>query len=690
MASGLQLRKPQDDSPGSLGGLVVAVAGVLLLLRALPLVQAYAAKLSGHHSPSVIAAAALAGLAAFLLLSFALVRRPRIAAALLGAAALAMTILSGNAVAALATAAILAMTALLGDGIYRLLAGADAGDGDLHAVLAAGAVTAGTGIVVLDLAGLLGAPALAVALALVLAVRMRRIPALLGLARAALRWPRGSAPRGLEAVWLALTAVFLLATWAGVQAPDVSWDGLMYHLPEARDIAKFGRVRVLPDLAPQSSLWKGHDAYVSLAFFAGGESGERIVQFLQCTIGLCVFGAALTLARRIGAGGASPLIVLALAAFPTAMLQLRSTYADWPAALGVTAAAAQLASREGTRGSIRAGRFRLAGFLLGGAVAIKVFALFAVPALLILAFRSRPAVRGIASAALFSLLPLAPWLLWGQLRAGSVTAPYAASPAELVSRLSSGHFFTRSPTTGEQRRATSAASLLRLPYDLVFHSSLFEPNGDGYNGLLPLLLLLGLAGWDLRHNLLFLLAAAPFVVPWSFLFHPSMRFLIPVFPLYVVDTAAGLSRWTRGFSGATGRAAGLAVLAVAAAFPVHFGSTGLEWKAAFGLASREEVIAARLPSAAFANRLRSEDRVLLVGENDRFHIPAGVVWRSEYLPAAGWGRDPEAWRRGLNALGITAVVWRSDRVPFPALESLGDRLVPAASHGPAHLYVVRP
>ena len=139
----------------------------------------------------------------------------------------------------------------------------------------------------------------------------------------------------------------LLATWAGALSPDLSWDGLAYHLPEARDIAVSGRVRPLPDLHPQSLLWRGHDAWLALAFLAGGphaESAERIVQLLQFGTGLFVFGAALSLARRLGVAGASPLIVLALAAFPTAMLQLRSAYVDWPAALVVTAAAAQIAA----------------------------------------------------------------------------------------------------------------------------------------------------------------------------------------------------------------------------------------------------------------------------------------------------------------------------------------------------------
>ena len=722
MATGLQRESPRNVRQRGLGVVVVAIAGVLLLLRAFPLVRAYTAKLSGRHATLVIASAALAGLAVLLLLSFVIVRRPRLAAATLGAAALAMTILSGNSVAALAAGAIFALSALLGDAVFRLLGGRDAGDGDLHAIVATGAVAAGTAIVVLDLAGLLGRAALALAAAGIVIVRGRRVPAILGLARRAFRGglPGGAAPTGLEATWLALASLFLLATWVGALSPDVSWDGLAHHLPQARDVALTGHIRALPDLAPQSLLWRSHDAFLSLPFFfSGGDAdrvvpggdADRIVQLLQFALGLSVFGAALALARRIGASGAGPLVVLGLAAFPTAMLQLRSAYVDWPAALPVTAAAALLAARGSGASRLEerddpspspspspmpmsdAGRFRLAGFLFAGAIAIKVFAVFAGPALLILALRRLRGARKapLLAAAFGALIPIAPWLVWSHARAGTIVAPYAASPAELVSRLSSGHFFTRSATTGQAREAASVSSLFRLPYDLVFHSSRFEPNGDGYNGLLVLLLLLGLAGWDWRRNLLFLAASAPFVVPWSFLFHPSMRFLIPVFPLYVVYTAEGLSRWTKGFSGATGRAAGIAALAVAAAFPVHFGSTGIEWKAAFGLARRSDVVAARLPSATFARRLRSEDRVVLVGENDRFHIPAGVVWRSDYFPVAAWGWDPDAWRRGLDAFGITAVVWRSDRDPLPVLDRLGDRLSLVEQNGPSRLYaVVRP
>jgi hypothetical protein len=378
------------------------------------------------------------------------------------------------------------------------------------------------------------------------------------------------------------------------------------------------------------------------------------------------------------------------------MLQLRSAYVDWPAALMVTAAVAQILAVPAS-----AGRLRTAGFLFGGAVAVKVFAIFAAPALLLLALRSRSgaARRHVAAAILCACVPLGPWLVWSHARAGSVAAPYAASPGELLERVLGGHYFTRSPATGETRAATDAekspgrrfAAFVRLPYDLVFHSSRFEANGDGYNGLLALLLLLGLAGWDARRNLLFLAAALPFLLPWSLLYLPSIRFLFPVYPLYAVYTAEGLRRLTGGFAGAGGRAAGLAVFAAAAAFPVHFGSSAVSWKAAFGLAPRGEVLAERLPSLAFADRLGPGDRVVFVGENDRFHCPASQVWRAEFSPVSGWRDDPEAWRRGLDGLGVTAVVWRSDRAPFAVLEHLGDRLSAVAESGAARLFrVVRP
>src|SRR5262249_38281278 len=161
-------------------------------------------------------------------------------------------------------------------------------------------------------------------------------------------------------------------------------------------------------------------------FFFGGES---VARFLQFAVGFAVFGAALGLARRVGAGGAAPLVVLALVAFPTAMLQLRATYVDWPAAFLVAASAG-----EGAASRHRPRRLRLASFLFAGAVAVKVFAVVALPALGVLAVRARPRARSLAWAAVAALFVLAPWLAWSSRNAGSIAAPYASSPSALVER----------------------------------------------------------------------------------------------------------------------------------------------------------------------------------------------------------------------------------------------------------------
>ncbi len=371
------------------------------------------------------------------------------------------------------------------------------------------------------------------------------------------------------------------------------------------------------------------------------------------------------------------------------MLQLHWAYVDWPAAFLVTAAAAQLAEKKSSGAS---GRARLAGFLLGGAAVTKVFALFALPAMALLARRGRLGGRALGAACACAALALAPWLLWSHLSAGSALAPYAGSPGELLRRVASGHFFKTSPASGATRStvtpADAALRLFGLPYDVVFHSSRFEGNRDGYNGILALLLLLGVAGWGWRGAALFAAASLPFLIPWSLLYLPSIRFLLPVYPLYAVFAAEGLRRLAGPSAGAMSSVAGWSVLAAAMLFPVQVGSSGEEWRVALGRTTREEYLAARLPSWPLWRSVGPGDRLLFIGENDRFHCPAAAAWRFEFRPPSA-SADPSAWTRDLADLGITHVLWRKDRVAklpegFPA-----DRLDGVARSGEAYLYRLR-
>ena len=646
--------------PGArrLGPALVVGFAVLLVLRAVPLIEAYGLKVLSLHSPVVVAAAALGAAGAFVVLWILFARRPRAATVSILIAGAAMTLASGNAPSAAAAAGIVFVAAILGDAVLSMLLGRPPDDGDFATVFAAGVASAGLLVLLLAEASALRPVFLAASAAVLLAARWRRVPAVLRMLRAASRVPRGGEAKGVEAAWLAYAALVLLAVWCAVQSPDVSWDGLAYHLPEARDLARTGAVRPLSDLAPHSLLWRNYDAFLSLGFFGGGEA---VVRFLQFAVGLAVFAAACALARRVGAGKSSTLVVLALTAFPTAMLQLHATYVDWPTALFTTACAAELA-----RARSEPGRIRAAGFLLGAAVA----------------------------ASALSLAVLLPWAAWSERRVGSWTEPFAPSVRAAASRVSAGHYFRTSPASGEARQAPdpkrAVTEVLRLPYDLVFHSSRFEANGDGYNGLVVLLLAVGILGWRAGPAGLFAAAAIPVLAVWSLLYLPSIRYLFPMYPLYAVFAAEGLRRLTRGFAGDAGIAAGAAILTAAAVLPVQFGSSGVEWSVALGRMPREESLAARLPSYPLWASVSESDRVVMLGENDRFHCPAGVAWRAEFLPVSRWGADPAAWRAGLKELSITRLVWREDRVPADGLvEALGDTLRLEGRSGPAVLFSVR-
>jgi hypothetical protein len=676
----------QDDRDSRRGRLfsgLLFVYVVLILVRAAPLIESYARQL-GKDRPSALVAAALAGLATLAILTFALARwfRPTLAA--IAAVALILIVLSGNLLATLIALAILALTLLAGDAVSRLLRGSEAEAGDLSSVFAAGAITMGIVPLLLGEIGLLQPIGILAVAFVFLLLRWRRIPILARLLAQSIRMVRGSSPPLLEALWVAAAIILIGAEWIGSLGPDLSWDGLAYHLPEALHAARTGRVDYLIDLVPQTYFWRNHETFLSLGFLF---DGERAVHVLQFAVGASVFASALALARRVGAAGCAPLALLALASFPTGNLQLRATYVDWPAAFFLTAAAAEIAaSREQT------GRLRLAGFLFGGAVVTKVFAVLGAPALALLLLRRRGfKLRPLATLAAGTLLALLPWFYWSQSRGGFFLAPYVRHVASAPASSAVEATFQNGPPIKRPRAPVTGGGLLRLPHDLTYLSNHSEGNQPGYNGLIPLAILPGVLGWGPLGLLFYLLSAIPAIAAWFLTYDPSVRYLIPTYPLYALFAVEGLRRLTRSFAGRWGALAGASLAAAAICIPVPFLTGAFDLRVAAGVIPREEALAARLPDYPLLRRLEPQDVVVILGGYDRFHCPARVVYRSGWYPVNRWGNDPDRWREELTRYRITYLLVRDEARDRAALiREISDRVEPVERRGKAALYRVLP
>ena len=217
----------------------------------------------------------------------------------------------------------------------------------------------------------------------------------------------------VNVLWMGFSICALGATFVIALAPDTSYDGLAYHLPEVRDTALNMRVEPLPDLYPQTLFWRGHETWLALGYRVAGERAVRLLQFF---FGLAGILSSVVLAKRIDRRVSGALVTFAVAAYPFACYQFRGALVDWPAAVMVVAGACELASLP-----LLKGRGWLAAFLAGGAVATKIFAVLAFPALFLFWFVRVPRearVRQAGMVLLFGLIPLLPWFAWTETRAG--------------------------------------------------------------------------------------------------------------------------------------------------------------------------------------------------------------------------------------------------------------------------------
>ena len=670
----------------SLASALLIVLSLLILIGAGRLILMYMNRLGVALGSGDAAGAVAALVAVFILVFLGVAKAPRITAAAVGLFSLLLVVRSGNAFAFVIAAGLLGLTLLAGDGVARLIRGKESEGGELPILIAAGSVAVGTALVVLGEARLVNRVSLLIIAAALVGVRRRRIGELARQLAQGARTLTSGTTRKTEALWITIVVAVLFLGFLGALRPDLSWDALSYHLPQVRDFAVKGRVEPLPNLYPVTYLWHNYDTYLGLGYLAGG---DRVVRLLHLGIGLTAFGATAVLAKRLGGGAATPLALLAVATFPSASAQLMETYVDLPAALFLAAAAAELAAcRREPR------RALLAGFLFGGAAATKFFSLLGTVGLAALAIRRQLSLRRAAAVLLFAAIPVVPWLAWNQKHLGFFLAPYAdPGKAERLESSSSTYGPRPDPRRNPPERPLEIARLFAIPYDLAFHVPRFGKS-DGFTGVLALLMLVGAWGWDRKVLFLFFAAAACAVVPWYFASNLgsiaySNRYLVPVFPLFAAFTAVGLARLTDGFSGRLGGAAAVSAAALAVALPLPFltGPTDLRiaWKGV-----SPDVVLQSLPDYSLWKHVRREDRVLFLGEHDRYHCPARFVVNDVILHQAR-DVDPSRWASEWRPLGINVILFRSDwRNAQDLFESLGDCLQPIASRSVARLYRVDP
>src|SRR5262249_31505466 len=117
-------------------------------------------------------------------------------------------------------------------------------------------------------------------------------------------------------------------------------------------------------------------------------------------------------------------------------------------------------------------------------------------------------------------------------------------------------------------------------------------------------------------------------------------------------------------------------------------SAPFDLKVASGRVSPADALAAYLPSYPLWKYVGTEDRVLLLGDWDRYHCPAAFVLKESNLPLMNENR--ERARREVRRLGINLVEYRSDQ---PMGKSLMESLKPCvellARREPAALYRLR-
>jgi hypothetical protein len=349
----------------------------------------------------------------------------------------------------------------------------------------------------------------------------------------------------LRNVWeraaFALVVFLLVAHWLIALKPETSADGLAIHLAIPMNIAAHHQLTFEPSRFLWAVMPMGADWCFSIVYLFGGEFATHLLVWSLLVLLSCLlFG----LLARVSSRAVSWLLVAAFLATPLVQLVTGAVFVEnLLAAMVLGLVAALWRFRE--TGERRF--FYLALWLGGTATAVKIGALaFLAPALVFLAIETARRWKTLGRAR------------WAMPALGLVLFAANAAPPYMIAYLKTGNpvfpfrnekYHSPLLQTGQDIRDFRFRERLRWStlYDLTFHTHRYYEGQDGSLGfgwliLIPIALA-GLAAAPAAAVATGVIALVASIIVLSS--EPNARYLYAALPLFLVPSAAVLSRIAR-------------------------------------------------------------------------------------------------------------------------------------------------
>lgn len=471
--------------------------------------------------------------------------------------------------------------------------------------------------------------------ALTIAAAILAIPGMkLSITALPLDW---NAAKGAAAGLLAYAAVCVVIT---ALAPPVEWDVLAYHLALPELYLRNGTLLDIPWMI--HSHWPHlMEVFYSLPLAAGSDGAAALIHA----------GAAILLVAAVaasaGRNGAAWTAALMLAGQPALLRVAGTAHADAATALFVFTAAYALAQWEESRAE---GWLIAGGLLAGLAGSSKLLGVAALVAwTLALLWKTRRPREALLFASA-GLLMIGPWLWITWENTGDPVWPFLRN--------------------GREATELAMRYLQSNRWNFPPPASLFTHDGPGFL-ILPMLGLFAVSGWRLSPASKierWLWAAAPAYAALAWRHNEAWRFLMPIWPAFVLAASRATAA---ALSGGRERRATAAALVFASAVPIISLSPNNALFAVLGVCSASSPLAGRralftertVDVAAFYREARATlppgAKVLLFREVRGYGAGFDYLWGDPMNQAdIDYRRiaDPDELARRLKALGVTFVL----------------------------------